>query len=342
MNKLLFPLVFISLLNLGCSTHYKSKNEDHFFVSNDGSSMPVYVKGNFESNVIILFLHGGPGGNASQATFIPSFKELEELYAVAYWDQRGSGLSQGNPSKETFTVNQFVEDTYYVISSIKERYQNKKVFIFGHSWGGALGAAFLSTSNYQDDIAGFICMNSGHNLEIGLPLSVEWVKNYADEQILMDNNKNYWQEVSNWCHEEPDMTVPDNYFQYINYLDNTDAYRHNNKDVVIDNVSTSDILNSRLSLAALVGGQYLAKNFNILELNLSNEMATIKIPSLVIWGKHDGVNTLEMGYDAYNSIGSDSTKKELLILQNSAHEGYLEQPSLFVSSFVNFIEQYKN
>lgn len=333
--------LFILLFFISSCHKENIENEDHFFVSNDEAIMPVFIKGNLDSEAILLFLHGGPGGNASQATFIPSFQEIEEDYAIAYWDQRASGLSQGNPDKSTFTIDQFVEDTYYVINAIKIRYPEKKVFILGHSWGGALGAAFLSENNYQNEVSGFICMNSGHNLVAGLPLSVGWVETYANEQISNNFNISYWTEVADWCADNPDMTNPDNYFQYVEYLRETDAFRHDNQEVEINPVTIGDILNSRLSLATLVGGQYVSQNFNILELNLSNQMNNITIPTLVLWGQYDGVNTLEMGYDAYNSIGTDPNDKELIILENSAHEGYLEEPDKFRMHVVDFINQYK-
>jgi len=315
--------------------------EDSFFVSNEGASMPVYLRGNIESDVIILFLHGGPGGNASQATFIPSFQEIENSYAIAYWDQRASGLSLGNPGKSTFTVDQFVQDTYFIVEALKKRYNGKQIFILGHSWGGALGAAYLSTNDYQANIAGFICMDSGHNLAEGLPLSVDWVENYANELVNQGTNLSYWTDVAAWCASNPDMTIPDNYFKYVDYLNETDAYRHDNQEVEIDNVTASDVLNSRLSLAILIGGQYLSQNFNILDLNLSDEMANITIPTLVLWGEYDGVNTIDMAYDAYNSLGTDPSEKELLILENSAHEGYLEEPEAFKNQVLDFIEKYK-
>ena len=47
---------------------------DHFFVKNAGAEMPVYVKGNIQSGTFILFLHGGPGGNASLPSFMPVSK----------------------------------------------------------------------------------------------------------------------------------------------------------------------------------------------------------------------------------------------------------------------------
>ena len=77
-----------------------------------------------------------------------------------------------------------------------------------------------------------------------------------------------------------------------------------------------------------------------MELNLSPQMANIKIPTMVIWGRHDGVNTIEMGFDAFNSIGGpEFTNKEMVILENSAHEGYIEEQELFMSSFRRFVDR---
>lgn len=330
----------ISLLILVLVSCHKtdSTRETHFFVTNDGASMPIYVRGNLDADAVILFLHGGPGGNASQATFVPSFKAIEEAYPIAYWDQRASGLSQGNPDTSTFTVDQFVEDAHYVIQALQTEFPDKKIVLFGHSWGGALGSAYLSTADYQSNIDGFICMNSGHNLFRGLPLSVDWVENYAQEQIDAQDSIAYWTEVRDWCTQNPDMTVPDNYFHYVQYLRSTDAYRHDHQEVIVDQPTSGDIFNSRLSLGILVGGAYLSRNFNILELDLSSQMGNITIPSRVIWGKHDGVNTMEMGQDAYESLGTDSLNKDLFILHNSAHEDYVEEPDNFKNAVIDFVD----
>lgn len=312
---------------------------DHFFVKNAGAEMPVYVKGNIESGTFILFLHGGPGGNASLPSFMPVAKELEKNYAFAYWDQRGSGLSIGNPEASTFTLEQFVDDLDLVVETIKVRYDNPRIVFYGISWGGALGSAYLSTSNYQEKIAGFICMDSGHNLVEGLPKSVVFVKDYAQQQIDQGNEVDYWTEARDWCATVPDMTIKENYFKYDGYLSNTNAYRKDpNQNVQGPEVGAMGTMNSYLSLSVFFNGQYLVPNFNILELNLSNDMQKIKVPTVVIWGRHDGVNTIEMGYDAYNSIGGPNFQdKELVILENSAHEGYMEEQDLFINTFRGFV-----
>lgn len=313
---------------------------DHFFVKNGGAEMPVYIKGNIQSGIFILFLHGGPGGNASLPSFMPVSKELEKDYAFAYWDQRGSGLSMGNPDPGTFTVEQFVDDLDLVVETIKLKYHNPRIVFYGISWGGALGSAYLSTKNYQEKVEGFICMDSGHNLVEGLPKSVVFVKDYAQQQIDQGIDVAYWTDARDWCATAPDMTDKENYFRYDAYLTNTNAYRKDpNQEVQGPEVGALGTMNSYLSLALFFNGRYLAPRFNILELNLSADMARIKVPTIVIWGKHDGVNTIEMGYDAFNSIGGpDFQEKEMVILENSAHEGYIEEQELFISTFRGFVD----
>ncbi len=338
-NQYLSTSIILIMVLISCELEDLYQG-DHFFVRNEGAVMPVYVKGNIASGTFILFLHGGPGGNASLPSFMPVSKELEKDYAFAYWDQRGSGLSMGNPDQSTFTVQQFVDDLDLVIETIKLRYNNPRIIFYGISWGGALGSAYLSTASYQEKVDGFICMNSGHNLVEGLPKSVVFVKNYAQQQIDNEIDVKYWTEARDWCATVPDMTDVDNYFKYDAYLSNTNAYRLDpDQEVEGPEVGALGTMNSYLSLATFFNGQYLAERFNILELNLSKDMERIKIPSIVIWGRHDGVNTIEMGYDAYNSIGGpDFTDKEMVILENSAHEGYMEEQDLFIATFREFVD----
>jgi proline iminopeptidase len=337
-NYFILTIIAIVMLSTSCKKESFYKG-DHFFIENKGATMPVSIKGNIESKTFILFVHGGPGGNASLSSFLPVSKELEKDYAFAYWDQRGSGLSQGNPDSSTFTVDQFVEDLDLVVDAINLRHNNPKIIIFGPSWGGALGSAYLSTGNNQDKIAGFICMNSGHNLLEGIPKSVIFVKNYAQEQIDAGVDVPYWTEARDWCATVPDMTIVDNYFKYDSYLSNTNAYRKDPNQIIQGHeVGTLGAMNSYLSLSLFFNGGYLIPRFNILELNLSAQMANIKTPTVVIWGRHDGVNTIEMGYDAFNSIGGpDFIDKEMVILENSAHEGYLEEQDLFIQAFRDFV-----
>ena len=336
-------IFIISMLFLLSSCSFESNyQDDHFFIYNKGASMPVLVQGNMASDVLVIFLHGGPGGNAVTASYLPAFQELGQDYMMAYWDQRGSGLSQGNAYDFAYDLETFVGDLDFLVKTCKERYDDPKIFLYGVSWGGALGCAYLSTDTLQNDITGFINMDSGHNLVDGLPLSVDFVEAYADSMIATDVDTAYWTDVRNWCAAEPDMTIPDNYFTYAGYLRNTNATRMDDRPVDNAQIGLDDILNSPMSLSMFFSGIHLQQNFNILELNLSSRMSRINTPTLVLWGRHDGVNTIEMGLDAYNSIGDSAfADKSMVILENSAHAGYLEEKDAFKTAFINFIETYR-
>jgi pimeloyl-ACP methyl ester carboxylesterase len=340
--KKYFTLILPLLIFLATCSFESNYKDDHFFINNRGAHMPVLVQGNMDSDVLVIFLHGGPGGNAVTASYLPVFQELGQDYMMAYWDQRGSGLAQGNPYESSYNLDTFVEDLDFLVHTCKGRYDNPKIFLYGISWGGALGCAYLSTDTLQNNITGFINMDSGHNLVDGLPLSVDFVKSYADSMISTAIDTSYWTEVRDWCAADPDMTIPDNYFTYAGYLRNTNATRMDDRPVDNAQIALDDILNSPMSLSMFFSGIHLQQNFNILELNLSPQMANIQTPTLILWGRHDGVNTIEMGFDAYNSIG-DSTfaDKSMIILENSAHAGYLEEKEAFQAAFRDFIQNYR-
>src|SRR3712207_597933 len=85
---------------------------DFFHVKNKGAEMPVWVRGNTNSGVFIVWLHGGPGGSSLNTVGRePYFRNvLEPSYAVVYYDQRASGNAQGKIDESTLTVGQFAQD----------------------------------------------------------------------------------------------------------------------------------------------------------------------------------------------------------------------------------------
>lgn len=79
MRLLIIALALSTLFTLNSCQKENFYDGDHFFISNAGAEMPVYIKGNTESKTFILFAHGGPGSNASLVSFLPVAKELEMI-----------------------------------------------------------------------------------------------------------------------------------------------------------------------------------------------------------------------------------------------------------------------
>jgi pimeloyl-ACP methyl ester carboxylesterase len=82
-------------------------------------------------------------------------------------------------------------------------------------------------------------------------------------------------------------------------------------------------------------------NFSYADIWLTPEMHKIKIPSMVLWGRHDGTLPVELAYDAYDNLGTEEDKKELHIFEHSAHGCSFEEPELFIEIMTNFIDKYK-
>jgi pimeloyl-ACP methyl ester carboxylesterase len=64
---------------------------DTFYVENAGASMHVLVAGNTAVKTFIVFVHGGPGISSLFYRTDYIRKNIEDKYAIVYWDQRNAG-----------------------------------------------------------------------------------------------------------------------------------------------------------------------------------------------------------------------------------------------------------
>jgi pimeloyl-ACP methyl ester carboxylesterase len=105
-----------------------------------GIEQCISIRGWDKNNPVLLHLHGGPGtAEIPMARHFDS--ELEKKFVVVRWDQRGAGKSY-NPDipPETMNTDQFISDTCELAEMLRKRFDEEKVYLVGHSWGGALGA----------------------------------------------------------------------------------------------------------------------------------------------------------------------------------------------------------
>ena len=98
----------LALVATSCGLGYDEG--EYLWIRREGADMPVMVRGNLDSGVFVIFNHGGPGSSAIFQASERFFAELERDYAVVLWDQRASGLAQGDARAESFTLDNFVAD----------------------------------------------------------------------------------------------------------------------------------------------------------------------------------------------------------------------------------------
>jgi proline iminopeptidase len=118
MKRILILFIIPLFLLVSCqkekNTHGTSFSES-FYVENAGASMRVLVEGNILKKVFIVFVHGGPG--AASLIYNTDYlrNNLEDKYALVYWDQRNSGASQGGSNGRNLTLAQMTDDLKKVV-----------------------------------------------------------------------------------------------------------------------------------------------------------------------------------------------------------------------------------
>lgn len=339
MKHILF-IISILLLLSSCNNEELDKQGELFFLNNKGADMPIWVRGNDSSNVFIIHLHGGPGGSSLSEAQDRVFVSLETNYKMVYWDQRGSGASQGNAKPETMNMAQFVEDLNKVVILLRQKYGNPTLFLMGHSWGGALGVSYLTTDNYQQNIKGWIEIDGAHNMKKSLELSRQWAMNYGDSAIAKNMQPDFWHEALKWYETHPILDTKELVEKHSNNIKKANGYIYNPGNPNILYFSGGNILSPA---GELNSSDYAQKELFLTELTkgYSDEMYKITIPSLILWGKHDGIIPVAMAEDAFYHIGTDSIDKYMTIFEESAHSPNREEPLDFNITVKNFIEKYR-
>lgn len=105
-----------------------------------GVEQSMIIRSKDVDKPVLLYLHGGPG--SPEFPFIQHYKtDLEEYFTVCYWEQRGAGLSYAKDiTAETMTLDQFIQDTKEVSIYLLDKFNKKKLYIMGHSWGTLLAS----------------------------------------------------------------------------------------------------------------------------------------------------------------------------------------------------------
>ncbi|MCK5134517.1 MAG: alpha/beta fold hydrolase [Bacteroidales bacterium] len=322
------------------------KLNETIYVRNDGADMPVYMRGNMNSKVVVLIVHGGPGGNGLEYRDGFWTVDLEEKYAMAYWDQRGQGMSQGHYSKSDVTVAKMVEDMDAVIEVLKAKYGNDVgVFALGHSWGGTLTAKYMTTGNLQHNLKGWIESNGAHdNLKNYIEATKMFV-NVANEQIALENNIDNWESILDWVtaidtnNITYDQTVElnENAFEVEDWLLEDEVMQWGEAGGNETSMFHGPInpLTSFL-IGSMTNGMLEEE---VEATTLTNELYKITIPVLALWGKYDFVVPPTLGYDTYNNISS--TTKKLVIFEKSGHSPMNNEWRKFTDEVMLFIDANK-
>jgi len=151
----------------------------------NGSRFHLETFGN-PANPVIVFLHGGPGGDYRSLLRLRERYDgysLADEYFLVYWDQRGAGLSERH-DRDMLTLAAYRDD----LATLVDRYSpGRPVFLIGESWGGMFATLYIN--QYPQRVAGAVLIEpgplSGATMErvkddlYDLDLGSEWLNDWA-------------------------------------------------------------------------------------------------------------------------------------------------------------------
>lgn len=348
LRQLLFLLVLLTTA-LSCQKNKLSDLKDVLYVRRNQADMPAYIYGNGQSKTFLIILHGGPGGSGLEYRIGQYKDDLESEYAVVYWDQRGQGMAQGSYKEEDLKVAEIIEDVRALALTLRHKYgEDIDLFLLGHSWGGLLGTAVMTTKDYQNLFQGWIEVAGAHDFPELYRQSIKGYQDIGTQQLSLRNDEEFWEGALERVAEADSININFDDFSYMNITARTVEEKLTTRGIInasdplaiSNNFINSVFINTR-SIVNPSGNRTNTILFEneLLNYSLTDQLPQIQIPSLILWGRYDLVVPVELGIQAFNLIGT--TQKELVIYEQSGHSPMVTEPDAFAQDIITFINTYR-
>jgi proline iminopeptidase len=311
MRRLPRVLLLVSLVACGgASTAATPTTADSGFVVVPGARLFFKSLGKREP---ILVVHGGPG--MDHTYLLPGMTGLARAHRVVFYDQRGSGRTEGDVNASTVSFDRFLSDIDALIDSLKLG----QPVLLGHSWGGFVAMRYAA--KYPGRLRALILMNTE---EPGQRYEAESIRLMRQRLTREDSV-----EVARIA-KTPEMARSDT--SAINatlriYFRATFADRSLADRLAVD-LDTRTAKNMA-PVATLVMGPLMKSDF-------WSEVATIRVPTLIVQGAQD-VIPLALPRELAKTIPF----AQLAIIENAGHFPYIEKPRETFGAINSFLARVK-
>ncbi len=338
---------------LSCAEDFvlEQSTDTFFHVSIDNTALPVWVRGNTSSKKIIVYINGGPGlTSIDLAKLSPTnwSDDIESEFAIAYYDQRGTGNAQGTIEESTITIEQYAKDLNAIIAVLKQKYEQPSIYLMSHSFGGCIALNHLLESDFQEDISGWISINGAFNFDFDLQWEYRhtFLASIADDEISKGRNVAHWSAVKDWVLMTPIISTREQKNQWSEYINNPQINIIPEEEFSASLGQYLDLgFNSSYNPFPAYASSNLIKvgrllNKDVEGINYISKVSSISIPTLLIWGRYDDLIPPELGTDVFNNLGTIEEDKHFELFNNSSHEPYISDPKKFREEVLEFVERY--
>ncbi|RXJ50606.1 proline iminopeptidase-family hydrolase [Gelidibacter gilvus] len=267
----------------------------------------------------VLLLHGGPGGTHELFENFDGYLPKEEIEYI-YYDQLDSYYSDKPNDSTLWTIEHAVEQVEQVRKALNLDKDN--FYLFGQSWGGLLGMEYAL--KHQDHLKGLIVANMMASIPeyekyaaevLGPQLPPEIHKEIKDMEAKEDfSNPRYSELVTQHYYIKHVLHLPlDEWPEFINR-----SFSHMNPNIYIYMQGYSEFG---------VTGDATLKGWDI-----SDRLNELKVPTLMIGGKHD---TMDPKYMEWMSTQVQNGRS---LTTNGAHLTQYDDADNFFNGLIGFIK----
>lgn len=293
-----------------------------FSLFSKGQNLYIKTYGN-EKNKTIIFIHGGPSGNATLFEGTTAQKLADQGFYVIAYDRRGEGRSADPNAKFTY------EEAFQDLNSIYTKYHLKKAVILGHSFGGLV--ATLYTHKYPQNVSALVLAGALFSQQ----------ETY--DHILNTLKKKY----SNDSEQLKKISIVENLNK------NSAEYRKGSYELAGENgffKMPNPTAESKKLYSDYEAGEFYKTNIrnknapllfyqnekqnNIDTRAILKKIKSAGVPIYGIYGKDDGIFSSAQ----INSLKAITGENHFAFLNNCSHYLFVDQQAAFISKLKNWLK----
>jgi proline iminopeptidase len=288
----------------------------------DANGVLIYFT-EFGQGPPLLVVHGGPGD--SHDYFLPYLVPLARKHRLIFIDERGSGRSERLQDTNRYTVEAMADD----VEQVRQALHLGKIALLGHSYGGVLAQAYAL--KYQENLSHLILNSTFPSTrEMNEVLAREKAQMPPDKRARLNEleRAGLFDKGEAWEHgryptEYAILAWGHGYFPYLYGARPDPTF-----DPSGGNTSTSWELYRTMWGSH---GEFVIDG-NLKSVEYVDKLPTIHVPTLVLVGDHDECDP-SLSREMHEKVSGS----QLVILPNSGHMNFVDQPDMWLQSVENFL-----
>ena len=277
-------------------------------VTLNGVQIHYFVRG---KGPLLIAHSGGPGADARDWD---DFAKIDDFVTIVAIHPRGSGLS-GPAAGDAYLLPDYASD----VEALRNYLGLERPMLMGWSHGGMVAMQFAFT--HPDSLSKLILFDTSAYFGEFLNDVEGSVQAFKDEPWFEDSLDALKKEWAGEYQTDEDMArlwQREKKFYFKKFDARAQAYTERTKDSLIK-VAPLKVFNEKE-----------APTFD-----LRPHLKEIKVPTLVIVGRHDFITTAEMAKEMVKQIPNS----QLEIFEESGHFGFVEEPGKFYRVVKEFVEK---